>query len=426
MQIEKYVLKVVPLRFRGADLNFELSHALFSSFDIDVGSRLLLKLVGKHVVPESVSKIIDIGSGVGVLGIACARGYPGSSVAFRDRDALALAFTARNARLNKVKPAALEHALFLDGLGEARFDLILCNVPAKAGLPALDRFFRDLPGVLDGKGTAAVVVVNTIAEAARQSIIAGGGDIWMAEEASGHTALLFRQAVAPGLVQDSATTGNAGSSTDNDPGNDAWVVRERSEAMTKLGSARYRFKGYWGLPEFDTPSFATVLAAELSESLFPGGQLRRVAVINPGPGRLACFIRSRTRSRMDLCGRDALALAASERNLDLNWPGDAGREGIGEGSGPGIGSGRLVVASMEDLPDSVYDLVVEFADLTPRVDTATDMWTGAQRLLKDGGYYISVMPSTAFDRFERRKPKGLSKLREKKKKGWACGLWRRE
>jgi hypothetical protein len=49
MQIEKYVLKVVPLRFRGADLNFELSHALFSSFDIDAGSRLLLKLVGKHM-----------------------------------------------------------------------------------------------------------------------------------------------------------------------------------------------------------------------------------------------------------------------------------------------------------------------------------------------------------------------------------------
>ncbi|MGD9938629.1 MAG: methyltransferase [Clostridia bacterium] len=419
MQIEKYVLKVVPLRFRGADLNFELSHALFSSFDIDVGSRLLLKLVGKHVEPAAVSRIIDIGSGVGVLGIACARGYPGSSVAFRDRDALALAFTARNARLNKVRPAALEHALFLDGLAGSSFDLVLCNVPAKAGVPALDRFCRDLPGLLDEKGTAAVVVVNTIAEAARQSIIAGGGDIWMAEEASGHTALLFRQAAAPGLDRDSASTDA-----------DAWTVRERSEAMTKLGSARYRFKGYWGLPEFDTPSFATVLAAELAESLFTGGQIRRVAVINPGPGRLACFIRSRSRSRIDLCGRDALALAASERNLDLNWPGDAGREGdvsgIGEGSGQGAGGGRLVVVSAEDLPDSVYDLVVEFADLTPRVDTAIDMWTGAQRLLKDGGCYISVMPSTAFDRFERRKPKGLAKLREKKKKGWACGLWRRE
>lgn len=418
MQIEKYVLKVVPLRFRGADLNFELSHALFSSFDIDVGSRLLLKLVGKHIEPETVSRIIDIGSGVGVLGIACTRGYPGSSVAFRDRDALALAFTGRNARLNKVKPVALEHALFLDGLEGASFDLVLCNVPAKAGVLPLDNFFKDLPGLLSDKGNAAVVVVNTIAEAAKESILAGGGDIWMAEEASGHTALLFRRGVAIHGSQAATINVDANSNANSA----AWNVRERSEAMTKLGSVRYRFKGYWGLPEFDTPSFSTVLAAELSDSLFTGGQLRRVAVINPGPGRLACFIRTRARCRIDLCGRDALALAASERNLDLNWPGDAGREGTKQGSG----SGRLVVASMNDLPDSAYDLVVEFADLTPRVDTTTDMWTGAQRLLKNGGFYISVMPSTAFDRFERRKTKGFSKLREKKKKGWACGLFRHE
>jgi hypothetical protein len=81
---------------------------------------------------------------------------------------------------------------------------------------------------------------------------------------------------------------------------------------------------------------------------------------------------------------------------------------------------------MDDLPDASYDLVVEFADLTPRVDTLADMWTCAERVLKANGHYIGVMPSTAFDRFERRKPKGFSKLREKKKKGWACGMWRRE
>jgi 16S rRNA G1207 methylase RsmC len=414
METEKYVLKVVPLRFRGADLNFELSHALFSSFDIDVGSRLLLKLVGKHIVPETVSRILDIGSGVGVLGIACARGYPGSTVAFRDRDALALAFTARNARLNKVKPAALDHALFLDGLAGSRYDLVLCNVPAKAGAPALGLFFRDLPGILSDTGTAAVVVVNTIAAAARQAIIDGGAEIWMAEGASGHTALLFRRATTSTEALDTSLQRTTAS--------DPWSVRERSDAMTKLGSARYRFKGYWGLPEFDTPSFATTLAADLSESFLSGGQLRRVGVINPGPGRLACFIRARARSRIDLCGRDALALAAAERNLDLNWPGDAGREDMA----PGSGSGRVVVASIGDLPDSAYDLVVEFADLTPRVDTLPGMWAEAERVLKAGGCYIVVMPSTAFDRFERRKPKGFSKLREKKKKGWACGLWRRE
>ena len=424
MQIDKYVLKVVPLRFRGADLNFELSHALFSSFDIDVGSRLLLKLVGKHVDPETVTRIVDIGSGVGVVGIACARGYPGASVAFRDRDALALAFTERNARLNKIKPVALDHALFLDGLAESAYDLVLCNVPAKAGAPALDRFFRDLSGILDNNGSAAVVVVNTIAVAARESILAGGGNIWMTEEASGHTAFLFHRDAESAKIPDAATRLAADETyrVNNQAAGTAWAVRERSDGLTKLGSARFRFKGYWGLPEFDTPSFATVLAAELTETLFGSGLLRRVVVINPGPGRLACFIRARSRSQIDLCGRDALALAASERNLTLNWPNDAGRESIGQDSG----HGRLVTASVDDLPDSLYDLVVEFADLTPRVDTSSEMWEAVRRLLKPGGFYCALMPSTAFDRYEKRKPKNLIKLREKKKKGWAGGLWRCE
>ena len=82
----RYVHKIVPFRFRGQDMTFELSHALFSSFDVDAGSRLLLKLVGKYVRPETVSSIVDIGSGVGVLGIACARGFPGATLSMRDRE----------------------------------------------------------------------------------------------------------------------------------------------------------------------------------------------------------------------------------------------------------------------------------------------------------------------------------------------------
>jgi hypothetical protein len=39
---------------------------------------------------------------------------------------------------------------------------------------------------------------------------------------------------------------------------------------------------------------------------------------------------------------------------------------------------------------------------------------------------VAVMTSADFDRFEKRKPKGFTKLREKKKKGWTAGLWRLE
>ncbi|HAE23578.1 MAG TPA: methyltransferase, partial [Spirochaetaceae bacterium] len=167
MTTDSYVLKTVPLRFRGADMRLELSHALFSSNDIDAGSKLLLKAVAKAADAAAVASILDIGSGVGVLGIACALGYPGSALSVRDRDALACAFSARNAKINKLKPETVETALFLEGLTGKDFDLVLCNVPAKAGPPVLDRFFRELPGIVSARGLAALVVVNTIAEAAQ-------------------------------------------------------------------------------------------------------------------------------------------------------------------------------------------------------------------------------------------------------------------
>ncbi|PKL07993.1 MAG: methyltransferase, partial [Spirochaetae bacterium HGW-Spirochaetae-7] len=63
IKLETYVNKTVPFKFMGAEMSFELSHGLFSSFDIDSGSRLLLKLVAKNVETADVGSILDIGSG---------------------------------------------------------------------------------------------------------------------------------------------------------------------------------------------------------------------------------------------------------------------------------------------------------------------------------------------------------------------------
>ncbi len=395
--IDIYVNKSVPFKFRGQEMSFELSHALFSSFDIDSGSRLLLKLVAKNVEPESVGSILDVGSGVGVLGVACARGYPGARVRMRDRDALACAFSERNARRNKIRGAAVDRALFLDGLGSERFDLALCNVPAKAGPPVIDRFLRELPGVLTDAGSGGVVVVETIAEAALESIRASGAEITATERGPGHTAALFARGAAAAYSGD---------------GPDYAVERSERRGL-RAGRTLYSIKGYWGLPEFDTSSYATELAIELFENASAGLLVRRAAVVNPGVGDLASYVGVRAKgATIDLCGRDSLALVASARNLALASRSD---------TVPGAAFPFLA-----DLPEAAYDLLVEFPDLTPRVDATGDSWETAARVLKRGGSFVASMPSTAMDRFERRRPKGFARLAEKKKKGFACAAWRYE
>ncbi|GAB1457739.1 hypothetical protein MASR2M48_30470 [Spirochaetota bacterium] len=179
--LDIYVNKAVPFKFKGVDLSFDLSHALFSSFDIDAGSRLLLKAIAQNVEQASVGSIVDIGSGVGVLGIACAKAYPDSSLLMRDRDALASAFSERNARRNRIASVSIDTRLFLEGIEAERYDLVLCNVPAKAGPPVLDRFLKDIPGILTERGTGAIVVVETIAEAALASLRASGAEIYRTE-----------------------------------------------------------------------------------------------------------------------------------------------------------------------------------------------------------------------------------------------------
>jgi len=379
-------------------MTFELSHALFSSFDIDAGSRLLLKAVAKNVPAETTGSIVDIGSGVGVLGIACARGYPGATLKLRDRDALACVFSERNARRNKVVPLAVDHALFLDGITDERFDLVLCNVPAKAGTPVLDRFLRDLPGIVSERGRGAIVVVQPIAEAALASLRASGAEICHQERSAGHTAYVFSRGTAAAVAPDAGA---------------CWQVLERSLQKLQAGRSNYRIKGYWGLPEFDTASFATELTMDMCENAMTGLLTRRALVVNPGIGRVACYIKARARNAIvDVCGRDALALAATTKNLALD-------------AAPEAQSGEAY-AFCTQVPDISYDLIVEQPDITPRVDTLDETWLHAVRALKLGGSYLASMPSAVMDRFERRRPKGLVRIAMHKKKGFACAGWRLE
>lgn len=398
--LDIYVNKVVPLKFRGQEMSFELSHALFSSFDIDQGSRLLLKAVAGAVDPVAVGSIIDIGSGTGVLGVACARGYPGSTLHMRDRDALACLFSARNAKRNKVSPAAVAHALFLDGLADAGFDLVLCNIPAKAGTPVLDRYLRELPRIVSDRGYGAIVVVEPIAEASLASLRGSGAEIMVSEATKGHTAVVFRRGTAWHPPVD-AGSGAA----------DPLAVYVRSTQSLRAGKVQYRLDGIWGLPEFDTPSFSSELAMDLAENAMAGSLVRRAAFVNPGVGRVACHVKARAKGAViDLCGRDALALASNAHNLSFSEPG---------GSAAG-----LVCAFPDELPEASYDLFVESPDVVPGVDTIESSWNTAVRILKRGGSFLAAMSSAAMDRFEKRKPKGFVRIASRKKKGNVCTAWR--
>ena len=99
-QLDPLVNRTVDFAYRGTKLKFELSHSLFSSFDIDEGTRFLLKEIANEPGIIHAHRLLDAGCGVGVIGISLAASCPEMDVVLRDRDFRAVVFSARNAERN--------------------------------------------------------------------------------------------------------------------------------------------------------------------------------------------------------------------------------------------------------------------------------------------------------------------------------------
>jgi hypothetical protein len=98
--LDPLVNKTIDVAYRGVRLKFDLSHALFSSFDVDAGTRLLMKEIAHEPGIVGARRLLDAGCGTGIIGISLAASCPAMDVVMRDRDFRAVAFAARNAARN--------------------------------------------------------------------------------------------------------------------------------------------------------------------------------------------------------------------------------------------------------------------------------------------------------------------------------------
>lgn len=139
-------------------------------------------------------RVLDLGCGSGVLGIAAAKRFPTASVVATDIDALAIAVARANARINGVAAqlrmataTGVDHALLR---GHRRFDLILGNIlaePLIALAPRLSRLVA--PGgfvILSG-------LLNSETRAVRAAYLACGLTAERAMSLNGWSILILRR-----------------------------------------------------------------------------------------------------------------------------------------------------------------------------------------------------------------------------------------
>ena len=182
---DPYFKKRVALVDEGERLEFEVAHTLFASHEVDAGTKLLLRCLETEEPPR---RILDLGCGYGVLGIALARRFPEARVVLADSNLLAVRYARRNAALNGAGNAEVVGSVALEDIPAGDYDLVVANVPAKIGDEAIEsEFVRGPRGRLAAGGAYWFVAVSGLNHLLKR--IAGRGDIPLRQvrKRSGHT-----------------------------------------------------------------------------------------------------------------------------------------------------------------------------------------------------------------------------------------------
>lgn len=129
---------------------------LFSAKGIDEGTALLLK---ELIALPTQARVLDLGCGYGVLGLALAGLWPDADVVLTDKDVLAVETAQANIERNALANARAVLSPGFRDVPPGPYNLIVANLPAQVGNEAIDSLLIDAHEHLAVDGTIVVVTV---------------------------------------------------------------------------------------------------------------------------------------------------------------------------------------------------------------------------------------------------------------------------
>ncbi len=286
----------VALAANKTRLTLEVGLGVFSAAFVDVGTQLLLRTL----VDVPGERIFDLGCGYGPIGLLLAARRPGSRTVLMDRDAVAVAYAAHNAKSNGVEGVEV-----VAGLGWADLppgfepDLTASNIPAKAG-PEVIRHLL-IGGPRPEGALRAVVVIERLGPDVELMLEEAGAEVHLRKENRAHLALHYSLPAGPEL--------------DDSKGGAGLALHHRDRPTFSAGKLDWELDTAWGLPEFDTLTHSTKLAVKVLREVHRRPDMDTM-VLNPGVGHLPLAVsRLIGPASLHLAGRDLLALRHSQANL---------------------------------------------------------------------------------------------------------------
>lgn len=302
------IKKQVSLHWGSVQLELDVAHDLFSSHQVDRGSKMLLLSLESVALPEH-GEAADFGCGYGVLGIAWQAAHPGWWMRYVDRDSLAMAFAEHN--VGRAIPHLADQARYLHDVTPSEppdngFGLVLWNVPGKAGTEVVTSLAATALNGLGENGLLALVVVNPLAATLRQAAaMQAGVRCERDDQGRDHTVLHFRKVTSDMSWRHAFDEG----------------VFDRPVGRFALDEWSWTLTPVIGLPEYDTLSHSTALAGVAMQRITSGVSIDRWLVHEPGAGHLAILAGLTWPDAQGLVtSRDALALRTTERGLRRECP----------------------------------------------------------------------------------------------------------
>ena len=121
--------KQIKYTFLGKEIILNSDNGVFSKERIDFGTNVLLNSLEDL---SNIKSVLDVGCGVGIIGISLAKKYDNLAVHMIDVNEKAISLTKENIAINKVENCQTYLSNVYSDVNE-KFDMIISNPPIRAG-----------------------------------------------------------------------------------------------------------------------------------------------------------------------------------------------------------------------------------------------------------------------------------------------------